>query len=247
MKWDIITVTFNSSQVLKTNWEWFSDWSDRLNWIVVDNASEDDTVQVARNLGAQVLQNSRNLGFGTGCNQGFRYSVSPFVLFANPDLRIQPEGLSIMESTMNHQDCLISPQLLNPDGSLQNNGRGKPYLSAKLAHRGLRFLNRRLDTYLPTTLNNQLTQVTWLMGACIATKRETFIKVGCWDESYFIYYEDHDLGIRANELGIKVLVDSRIQWHHEWARATKTLNFFAWYHELRSASIFYRKFPELLR
>ena len=85
------------------------------------------------------------------------------------------------------------------------------------------------------------------MGACVATKRETFIQLGYWDEKFFIYYEDHDLGMRANHLGMSVLVDSTLQWHHEWARATKSFNRLAWYHEFRSATIFYRKYPELLR
>ena len=247
MKWDIITVTFNSSAQLQANWNWFREWSDRINWIVVDNASGDDTAQVATLLGARVIQNSRNLGFGAGCNQGFWSSTSPFVLFANPDLRIKPEDLELLESTLDREECLVSAQLLNSDGTLQINGRGRPYLTAKLAHRGLIVFKPRLKKYLPKPTKNGIAEVTWIMGACVSTKRETFEKIGSWDETFFIYYEDHDLGIRANHFGVKVLVDSRLTWRHEWARATTSFNLFAWYHEIRSAIIFYKKYPELIR
>lgn len=247
MKWDLITVTFNSSEVLKRNWSWYNEWSNQINWIVVDNDSQDDTFEVAQDLGARVIRSSKNLGFGAGCNLGFNLSESPFILFANPDLQINPVDLSLIESTLRANPSLVSPQLINPNGSRQINGRGKPYLSAKLAHRGISIFNHRLESYLPETSDNQLTKVTWLMGACIATKRDLFIQLGKWNEKYFIYYEDHDLGMRANELGIDVLIDSRIRWSHEWARATNSFNVLAWYHEFRSASIFYRKYPKLLR
>ena len=247
MKWDIITVTFNSSAVLEANWNWYLEWSDRINWIVVDNASQDNTVQVAERLGARVIKSSENLGFGSGCNLGFASSEMPYVLFANPDLRVQPDDLPALEATLERESGLVSPQLLNSDGTLQINGRGKPYLTAKLAHRGLRIFNARLKSYLPDSTEYQLSKVTWIMGACVATKRETFIQLGYWDEKFFIYYEDHDLGMRANRLDMSVLVDSKLQWRHEWARATTSFNLFAWYHEFRSATIFYRKYPELFR
>jgi GT2 family glycosyltransferase len=247
MKWDVITVTFNSSGVLESNWSWYQEWSDQFNWIVVDNASQDNTVEIAESLGARVIRSSENLGFGAGCNLGLRSSELPLVLFANPDLRIQPEDLRVLEETLERESCLVSPQLLNLDGTLQINGRGKPYLSAKLAHRGLKVFRSRLKTYLPEPAESGISEVTWIMGACVSTKRETLEKIGSWDEKYFIYYEDHDLGMRANRLGVKVLVDSRLMWRHEWARATTSLNSFAWYHEFRSAIIFYRKYPELLR
>jgi N-acetylglucosaminyl-diphospho-decaprenol L-rhamnosyltransferase len=247
MNWDLITVTFNSSDVLLANWDWYTEWSDRINWIVVDNNSKDNTVQVAERLGAKVIQNTENLGFSSGCNLGFSNSYSQYVLFANPDLRVQPEDLPALEATLKNEKCLLTPQLLNSDGSLQINGRGKPYLSAKMAHRGAKIFSKRLPSYLPIPADNRLSQVTWIMGACIATRRETFIELGLWDERYFIYYEDHEIGMRANQLGIQVIINSALQWKHEWARATKTFNTFAWYHEFRSASIFYRTYPELLR
>ena len=63
MKWDVITVTFNSSGVLESNWSWYQEWSDQFNWIVVDNASQDNTVEIAESLGARVIRSSENLGF----------------------------------------------------------------------------------------------------------------------------------------------------------------------------------------
>ena len=63
---------------------------------------------------------------------------------------------------------------------------------------------------------------------------------------YFIYYEDHEIGLRAWQRGTPVLLDPRVRWTHGWARETVGTNRTAWRHELHSAARFYKHSPELL-
>ena len=60
--------------------------------IVVDNASGDDTVDVLRTLPVETIALEENGGFAHGCNVGWRAGSAPYVLFLNPDARIEPDG-----------------------------------------------------------------------------------------------------------------------------------------------------------
>jgi GT2 family glycosyltransferase len=247
--WDIITVTYNSAEQIQRNWEWFFNHNSQINWIVVDNGSSDNSVEVARNLGAKVIPLKENVGFSKANNIAVAASSSEFILFANPDLAVKQEDLERLEKTLGIYPGICSPQLLNLDSSLQNNGRGIPYLTAKMAHRGFPFLNSLSTStqYIVDVEDNKVTKVQWIMGASVATQRLVFQKIGEWNENYFIYYEDHDLGLRSTALGFNVTVDSTLKWKHEWARETKKLNVRAWKYEFKSAFYFYLHHPSYLR
>jgi N-acetylglucosaminyl-diphospho-decaprenol L-rhamnosyltransferase len=247
--WDIITVTYNSEEQIQRNWKWFFNHRNQINWIVVDNGSSDNSVRVARSLGARVMPLGENIGFSKANNIAVKDSESEFILFANPDLAVKQEDLERLEKTLRLYPGICSPQLLNLDSSPQKNARGVPYLTAKMAHRGFPFL-KSLSTsrqYIADVEDNKVTKVRWLMGASVATERQVFQKIGLWDENYFIYYEDHDLGLRSTALGFNVTVDSTLKWKHEWARETKKLNLRAWKYELKSAFYFYLHHPSCLR
>lgn len=250
-KWDIITVSFNNSKQLKRNWNWMLDVgvSDSINWIVVDNNSKDDSIEIARELGATVIALSSNVGFSKANNIAFKKSNGEFVLFANPDLRVEANDLPKLATTIEKFPGICSPQLVNEDGSWQKNGRGLPFLSAKLAHRGVPLLGmlKGSKQYLPEIRVDKVYDVEWLMGASIACSRKVFSSIGLWDESFFIYYEDHELGLRSRKKGFSVKVDSRFSWKHEWARETKGFNCAAWKHEIKSAFEFYRRNLKYLR
>ena len=247
--WDIITVSFNNAQQIQRNWEWFRESPKNINWIVVDNNSSDNSVEIAVNLGAKIIKLHQNIGFAKANNIGFERSFADYVLFANPDLMVNPMELKKIEENLLEKPGLCSPQLLNPNGSYQQNGRGFPYLSAKFAHRDFPIFKNtwKAIQYLPDIQENKLYPVEWLMGAAVCATREDFKAIGRWNENYFVYYEDHELGIRAKRLGYNVTIDSRIMWTHEWARETTNLSLKAWKNEILSAIKFYRTHPRFLK
>ncbi|MFI5429459.1 glycosyltransferase [Aeromicrobium sp. UC242_57] len=59
--WTLITVTYNSAEILTSAWSGVD--LKGIRWIVVDNNSQDNSVQVARDLGADVISRSINAGF----------------------------------------------------------------------------------------------------------------------------------------------------------------------------------------
>jgi GT2 family glycosyltransferase len=243
INWTVITVTFNSQDDLRSHW--IEPIPNNVRWIVVDNASTDHTKEIALQLGAEVIPMSANLGFSAANNKGLAVSLSEYVAFVNPDVTIAWPTLVRLAADIDEFDALVAPALRNTDGSPQPNGRGLPFLVDKVGHRGLRLPFQRLDQYLPE-IQAGVTAIAWAMGAALCARRTSFNKIGGWNDSFFIYYEDHELGLRAWSNDVPVLLDPQVKWVHGWARGTAGFNLQAWKHELASSWRFYRRYPELL-
>lgn len=242
--WSLISVTYNSADKIRAFWGDYAP-DPRVEWIVVDNASSDDSVGVARALGATVLPLEKNLGFGGANNRGFELSQGDYVAFVNPDVTVDTADLPSLEAVLRaHPRALIAPQLLNSDGSLQPNGRGLPYLMNKVLNRTVP--ERLVGDYLRFAEPGELTEVEWVMGAVVAGTRERLDLLGPWDERFFVYYEDSDIGLRNSRLGGTTLLSGDTRWIHGWARETTAPSYQAWKREIPSMLKFYSRYPRLL-
>lgn len=237
----LITVTHNSSRALRESWHGRPQGDHP--WLVVDNASRDDSAQVARDLGARVLRLGANRGFSAANNIGVGAVDAEVLIFCNPDLTVTTEGIDALADTVRRHGGLVAPQLVNADGSLQENGRGTPFLTRKVRH-----LLRMPDPgYQRFARRGELIDVVWAMGAAIAVTRTQFESLGGWDDGFFVYYEDADLGLRAWRDGLGVRVDGDVRWRHGWERETgRGFSARAWRFEVASAWRFYRKHPYCL-
>jgi N-acetylglucosaminyl-diphospho-decaprenol L-rhamnosyltransferase len=238
--WTVITVTYNSSQQLRAHWP-DSDLPPGC-WVVVDNGSQDDSIEIAVGLGARVVSNDVNLGFSRGNNLALAESSSEFVAFVNPDAAVSVNDLNSLAAHLRRYPGLCAPQLVGSDGSLQPNGRGLPTFWSKMTHR----VFPGFGSYRMFAMRNAMLPVSWAMGAAVAGRRSDLESLGGWDDEFFIYYEDADLGLRAWDHGLPVSLCGRTRVHHEWDRATAQLSLWAWRHELRSALMFLRKHPTMI-
>lgn len=233
----VITVTYNSAHDLERAWQGFD--VSAAEWIVVDNSSTDNSVEVATKLGAKVVPAGGNLGFSAGNNIGAEQARGDVLVFCNPDIQVTRDGLSRLAARAVSTGGVIAPQLINDDGSLQENGRGIPYPHRKLTHM-VAHRPAETDPYLFFAQPGTSVDVVWAMGAAIAVTRETFEHIGRWNDRYFIYYEDAEFCLRALRRGHRVVVDGSTQWRHGWARATaRGFSWFAWKNEFKSAMRFY--------
>ncbi|MFG1913858.1 glycosyltransferase [Micromonospora sp. NPDC048898] len=241
--WSVVTVTYNSADTLRRCWGGAKPYE----WIVVDNDSADDSVAVAEELGARVIRLPENVGFSRANNVGVRQAAGAYVLFANPDLEVEPAGLATMQRHLDAHGGLVAPQLLATDGTPQPNGRGFPYATAKLGNRKIWPLSRMHANYRVVADAGEAVYVAWAMGAAVAARTADFVAMGGWNESFFLYYEDHELGLRAWRHDMPVVLLGDVRWTHHWARAT---NSFQWSRahtlELQSARTFFGLFPEFV-
>lgn len=237
----LITVTYNSASTLTEFWR--DHPAGPYPWIVVDNASRDGSARTARDLGARVLELPVNRGFSAANNIGVGAVDADVLVFCNPDVTVTPDGIAALADGARRYGGIVAPQLVNPDGTLQENGRGMPFLTRKVKHL-LRVADER---YQRLARPGELVDVVWTMGAALAITRPAFDALGGWDDGFFVYYEDADLGLRAWQQGMTVRVDGDVRWRHGWGRETgRGFSARAWRLELASAWRFYRKHPYCL-
>jgi len=158
--------------------------------IVVDNASEDASRDIAAAAGATVIANARNEGFGRAMNIGMRAARTPLVLLANPDL-VFDEGAvaALLAAADAYPDAaLLAPRLIEPDGRHFFSMRSllAPYLRNEAERKWV----IEGDCCAP-----------FLSGACLLARRERVLEAGGFDPEIFLFYEDDDLCARLASAG----------------------------------------------
>lgn len=250
IRWSLITVSYNNAAKLASHWT--APRPADVEWIVVDNASTDSSAEVAESLGATVIRLPENLGFGGANNVGYRAAAGQYIAFANPDLEVDTSALGVLEASLDLEPSIIGPQLVYPDGSPQESGRGVPSLWNKVLSR-LGSRRAKAEYYLYAAPGEER-YVGWVTGAAVVGRRAEFDRVsvgtgdeGPWDRRFFVYYEDTDLCLRAwrADLSVRIVGDAR--WTHSWARETKgRFRWQPWRLELSGAWAFYTRYPGLV-
>ncbi len=182
--------------------------------ILVDNASTDRSQIEAKRRFPKIklLQMEENLGYAKGCNEGIKASRGKYILILNPDVVLLPGALSnLLSFAEKHPEAgIIGPQLLDFDGKLQMSCRSFPSYETGI-FRGT-FLekllprSRSLSRYLLSNWDHSTPRyVDWVSGAAMLLRREFLQEAGIFDETFYMYCEDVDMGMRAKEFGWKVL------------------------------------------
>lgn len=190
--------------------------------VVVDNASADGSVEMLKDSYPEVilLASDTNLGFGAGCNRGYRLSSGQFVLLLNPDTLIVDHAIDrLLETLLGHPEAgMIGACLLNDDGSFQRVSGGAFPSLWNIAWNYL-LLHRLLPKSLsPAPLffeesPSGIVDIDWVSGAAMLLRREA-IGAAIFDESYFMYGEDWDICNRLHRQGWRVLFDSEAKILH---------------------------------
>ena len=120
--WDrvsVVLVTYNSRHVVASCLDQLAS-ARRL--IIVDNASDDDTVDIIRRQrpDARVIVNPANYGYGTAANQGFAWVDTDYALSLNLDTLIADSVVSRLMAAMDADPHpgIVSPVLLNAKGRI---------------------------------------------------------------------------------------------------------------------------------
>jgi N-acetylglucosaminyl-diphospho-decaprenol L-rhamnosyltransferase len=185
--------------------------------LVVDNASHDGSPTIARALGAKVMINSSNPGFGAGCNRGARSAEHELVMFVNPDVRVVAVDRQALGKQLAQRPFgLLAPRALSgadgqhPESSLR---RSLPW-PCNVAREALGpVLPRELAQRLSATIDSPGNR-SWLSGAALFCARTEFLRIGGFDERLFLYYEDQELSRRYRASGLPLSVTDAITARH---------------------------------
>ena len=209
-KLSIILITRNSKSVLfdclkalDNNDEITS--SKNAEWIIVDNNSNDGSIEEVLNLYPQttVIKNEDNLGFAKAANQGFRISKSDFILYINTDIEIKKDSVSKLYNKIvsDNKIAVIGPRLLRKNNSIQKSVYPEATLWTEIFKPLVKLsVSIKENFYKP---GNCYT-VNSLRGACFIIKKEYMKQVGGFDERYFFYLEETDLFRQLKLIGKKI-------------------------------------------
>ena len=167
---------------------------DRFEVIVVDNSGAHVVTADAHSARVRVLANDRNVGFGAAINQGIRASEAPYIATLNDDAVADPGwlealvkaaearpvvGMCASEVRLAGSGTLDSAgMLIAIDGSSKQRGHGEPPENYAAS----------LDALCPS-------------GSAALYRRAMLDQIGLFDETFFLYCEDTDLGLRARWAG----------------------------------------------
>lgn len=178
--------------------------------VVVDNASEDDSVALLRahHADVKIVESPRNEGFACACNRGAAASTAPLLLMLNTDALLQPNALRRLRELLlaKPRAAVVGPQLRYPSGRFQSSHSPFPDLWQEwMIITGLgRLLHGRHFPSRPAEEESGAQRGGWVGGACLLMRREAFDDVGRFDEGYFMYAEEMDLCYRLQRAGWEV-------------------------------------------
>jgi GT2 family glycosyltransferase len=177
--------------------------------IVVDNASEDGTVDYLRkNYPAVILiSNSKNIGFAAANNQAIKNSSSKYIVLMNSDCEVYEKSLDKLVQFMEENSGvgIAGPKIINSDGTTQLSCRRFPSLLDAAAHNILGDIfpdNPFTKKYkLADVSRDKPFKVDWVSGSCMIIRRKALEDTGGLDENYFMYIEDVDICYRMWQKG----------------------------------------------
>ncbi|MDQ0322174.1 GT2 family glycosyltransferase [Pararhizobium capsulatum DSM 1112] len=221
----LVVVTYNSAAVLPgllDSLETGLEGIDRYEIIVVDNASRDTSVALARAhpIGIKVIETGRNAGYAAGINAAIA-TIAPDtdVLVLNPDVRLQPGCVLALSRRLSDTSIgMVAPKVLNEDGTIAHSLRREPslltiwsdaLLGTKLAAKlGVGEIVASSDLYQSGGV------VDWATGAALAISSGARQTVGDWDETFFLYSEEVDYMERVRKAGMGVVYEARASAVH---------------------------------
>lgn len=180
--------------------------------IVVDNDSKDNSVKLLREEypDVKIIETGENCGVAKGNNIGIKAALEDnceYILLLNNDTEVDKEMLSRMIDKANEKTMVTCKMYYyEPENVIWCAGGKINWGKATTTHFGENEVDigqhekSRFVEYTPT--------------CCLLIHKDIFLKIGLMDEDYFMYYDDTDFLVRANNYGYRVWYESGAKlWH----------------------------------
>jgi len=186
--------------------------SEKIEIIVVDNNSTDDSVKFIKSEypEVKVIQNKKNMGFAFANNQAAGAAVGRYVAFLNNDTTVDKDWLiELLKPIYMDKEAVASGSKV-----LSIDGKKLDFVGGMINFEGKGFqidygTSRDKDKY------HLISYLPFVNGGAMMVNHDVFLETGGFDEDFFAYYEDVDFGWRLWVLGYKVVFAPKsIVYHH---------------------------------
>jgi GT2 family glycosyltransferase len=212
--------------------------------IVVDNDSTDGSDRIDVDIPNLLLVRAGgNLGFARACNLGVTHSTSDYLLFLNPDARLLqpclPELTEFMDRPQNQRVAVCGVRLIDAEGNLQACVARFPDWRTYLGH--ATGLSRLIPSLLPPLWAqrdySRSGEIDQPIGAFFLARAATFRELGCFDERFYVYFEEMDYSLRVATSGYKAYYRADVVAFHQGGGTSR---------RVKAARLFYFNRSKLL-
>ena len=169
--------------------------------IVIDNGSKDESLEIARSYCGRenytLIENGENTGFSHAVNQGIAAAKAPYVVLFNNDAFAEPDWLAELLAVADADEKIFSVQSLmlrHYERELADDAGDYVAIVGWACKRG--------DGLRASRYQKQQ-RIFSACGGSALYRKSILDAIGTFDENFFAYLEDVDLGWRANSLGYK--------------------------------------------
>ncbi len=198
--------------------------------VVADNRPGEGSIaaELAAEHGAEYLPLPSNPGYGGASNAAIATlpDAIRWIVISNPDVVFHSGAIARLIATAEGDERIgaVGPAVENIDGTLYPSARAIPSLRTGIGHALFANIwksNPWTAAYRDgAAVSGEQRDVGWLSGSCLVVRRSAFDEVGGFDEGYFMYFEDVDLGHRLGRAGYRSVYDPAARALHTGAHAT---------------------------
>lgn len=211
--------------------------------LVIDNGSIDNSMTYIEEKYPMIhtIYVNDNIGWGAGCNIGFKESFSrgsEYVLLLNTDTEISEDMIDVLLDESNEETIAVPFMYYDkeePENSVWYSGGVIDYNIADV--------NQKIYEYGETSTHF----VDFATGCCALIHRNIWDKIGGFDESYFMYFEDVDYCMRLKSSDLKIIyVPYTNLWHKVGGSAGGESSYLSQYYTVRNRLKFAEKYSSKL-
>jgi hypothetical protein len=197
--------------------------------IVVDNASQDETVETIRSRWSDVsvVVEDKNLGFARACNVGILRSSFEFILLLNSDTVVSPGAIDVLVNKLlrDKRVAVVGPRLVDLNGATEASFGSTLTPFTELFRSLVEWCVGRNVQFVSSLIRLRASRskfTAWVSGACLLVRRNVAAEVGFLDERYFMYFEDIDFCSSIRKNGYQILFTSDVEIVHVRGQSVRT-------------------------
>lgn len=205
--------------------------------VLVENNSGDDLTDLVKlESRIKLIISPKNLGPGNGNNLGIDRAEGEYILILNPDTRVEDGAIiTLLNYLKNNKEVgIVGPKQINPHGYIQRSCLNFPSIFMPILRRtslGRYFVPVVARFQMEDFGHDSIKEVDWLAGSALMFKKRLVLPDGneycpCFDDRYFMYFEDTDICRNIWAKGLKVVYNPEAVIDHECVRQSAR---YPWY------------------